>query len=680
MAAWCQPIAGRRCPSSWNPDDCRSAAHESHPSVDNSLDSKNNPQPNAGRHAWLQESSMPAEDLMGFGAILHTRLSEFQSVLMADCEQIASQREEELRHEIEALTLKLHGSENRRASPRWPPRVSGISPQPLNKTTYINAETQTLQDISGATLNAATTSTTGVNMQSTQADDHEQVVRDAAGPLRHQSKSFHSSLSVSALTLRPNRVDRQGTSGGAQEEQCERPSAESRTTRLVQLQQQAVSIQQSEKRRRNRRFSKDASEVLFDNVMGLITITNILTIGISADFGRGSFKWLIVDIAYAGFFFVEIVVKCLLHGFSAYFRGPRRFWHSLDVIMLFMSCAEVALSLIGSAESSKNQLSLFRILRLLRIARLVRIYRMAIFKDLMMMINGMIGGMRTLFCSILLICLPLYAIALVMRESIGEANGSQRETFRSVKNSIFTVFRCLVSGDCTDKGGRPLFILVTEEYGWLYGVIYCLTVLLMTFGLFNVIIALYVEQTVAAAKHNDILQRRLRLQDQQRLAIKTTELIQALWKESRYLGASGELDGFEDGTRTVSSWRESFSLEEANGIEITFDMFEQMITKPQIQEILGDLDVPEEDRVDLFDILDADCSGSLQLEELVSGITRLRGDSRRSDIISVALQVREVQLSLRSLNNVMASCIAKVEESRKMTCQWVDKEQPKVNE
>jgi len=298
----------------------------------------------------------------------------------------------------------------------------------------------------------------------------------------------------------------------------------------------------------------------------------------------------------------------------------------------------------------------------------------------MMMINGMIGGMRTLFCSILLICLPLYAIALVMRESIGEANGSQRETFRSVKNSIFTVFRCLVSGDCTDKGGRPLFILVTEEYGWLYGVIYCLTVLLMTFGLFNVIIALYVEQTVAAAKHNDILQRRLRLQDQQRLAIKTTELIQALWKESRYLGASGELDGFEDGTRTVSSWRESFSLEEANGIEITFDMFEQMITKPQIQEILGDLDVPEEDRVDLFDILDADCSGSLQLEELVSGITRLRGDSRRSDIISVALQVREVQLSLRSLNNVMASCIAKVEESRKMTCQWVDKEQPKVNE
>ena len=46
--------------------------------------------------------------------------------------------------------------------------------------------------------------------------------------------------------------------------------------------------------------------------------------------------------------------------------------------------------------------------------------------------------------------------------------------------------------------------------------------------------------------------------------------------------------------------------------------------------------------VDLFEICDADGSGSLTIDELVVGIKRLRGDARRSDIVFIMLRVREL--------------------------------------
>jgi len=78
-------------------------------------------------------------------------------------------------------------------------------------------------------------------------------------------------------------------------------------------------------------------------------------------------------------------------------------------------------------------------------------------------------------------------------------------------------------------------------------------------------------------------------------------------------------------------------------------MFEVIIHKQSVQEILDDLDIAPEDRVNLFEILDADGSGSLMLEELIVGIIKLRGESRRSDVIAINLQVRELQVALHSV-------------------------------
>jgi len=52
--------------------------------------------------------------------------------------------------------------------------------------------------------------------------------------------------------------------------------------------------------------------------------------------------------------------------------------------------------------------------------------------------------------------------------------------------------------------------------------------------------------------------------------------------------------------------------------------------------------------LDLFDVLDADGSGTLTLGEMLEGLKKLRGDPRRSDLIALGLAIRAMQRSTRA--------------------------------
>merc|ERR1712039_924743 len=90
------------------------------------------------------------------------------------------------------------------------------------------------------------------------------------------------------------------------------------------------------------------------------------------------------------------------------------------------------------------------------------------------------------------------------------------------------------------------------------------------------------------------------------------------------------------------------SLEQASKLELTPEIFHDLLQHEEFQQILRDLDVEDEEQHDLFDTLDVDGGGTLDLEELISGIAKLRGEARRSDIISVGLRVRSTQDELQA--------------------------------
>merc|ERR1712012_859241 len=81
-------------------------------------------------------------------------------------------------------------------------------------------------------------------------------------------------------------------------------------------------------------------------------------------------------------------------------------------------------------------------------------------------------------------------------------------------------------------------------------------------------------------------------------------------------------------------------------IHITPEFFDHLRTLQNFQNILADLDVSDEDQLDLFETLDVDGGGTIDLEELIVGICKLRGDARRSDIVGVSLIMRSVQMAI----------------------------------
>lgn len=393
------------------------------------------------------------------------------------------------------------------------------------------------------------------------------------------------------------------------------------------------------------------ASVKVDTVMGMVIMLNTILMGVSTDFGEGSPAWVAVDAVFATFYTLELWFKIRTQGFHGFFRGDGMLWNSFDTFVGFFAVTEVIMAvtdaLLSDGGASKSKFQMFRVVRLCRITRLARLIRIPLFKDLLMMISGIVGGMRTLFWSMILILIPLYAVALILRDTVGRLSLEASDpayNFSSLALSMFTIFRCVVSGDCTNMNGEPIIFLITEKYGWWYGVMYCILMLLMTFGLFNVIVALYVENTVAAAKHNDVLQLRQRLTDNKRLSLKARKLVNQLWDIQK--------DG--DARRT-----DEIPLEEMLDMEISESFMAVALRDPDVQLTLDELDISKDDRIDMFDILDTDGSGSLTMDELLLGIVRLRGEPRRSDIVYVGLVIR-----------VMFDSLSKFQEDFGRELQW----------
>jgi hypothetical protein len=156
-------------------------------------------------------------------------------------------------------------------------------------------------------------------------------------------------------------------------------------------------------------------------------------------------------------------------------------------------------------------------------------------------------------------------------------------------------------------------------------------------GLFNVISAIFV-QSVMASADNLLNQRKVtRLEDEEIWANNIVVLLRAL--------NSGLTDDCEQGLHLEDSF--CFTPKQVDKLLVTQvprSVLDRVIenNKSAVQA-LHNLDIDQRDHKHLPDILDPDNSGSISMPELVDGLKRLRGDARRSDIISVDLMIRSLQ-------------------------------------
>jgi hypothetical protein len=386
----------------------------------------------------------------------------------------------------------------------------------------------------------------------------------------------------------------------------------------------------------------DRAERKLDQVMAIVVMANIAQLGVSADVAREWAGWLIFDGFFAIFFLIEFMLKWYMRGFREHFV-EQWMWTTFVGVIIGVAITELLSALIlGGSNDWGASISVLRVVRLMRLVRIIKVLKLPIFKDLLMMLDGLIGGARTLFWSFILLVIPIFASALMLRETVGENKDESLATlikpFSNLPSSFFTIFRCIM-GDCSAESGQPLPVLISDTFGWGFSFSYICLIVITSFGLFNVIIAIYVENIVVAAKKNESIQRQRRLRDVARLNQLLAEMV------SEFLDA---LDSQIDPSQAAS-------------LEIKRSLFDEVVKRDSVNLILEKIEIPYEDRLDLFDVLDADGSGALSLGEVLEGLKRLRGEPRRSDIIALGLAIRALQkrvhTDMTQIYNVMRRCV-----------------------
>ncbi|CAK9046276.1 Sodium channel protein type 8 subunit alpha (Sodium channel protein type VIII subunit alpha) (Voltage-gated sodium channel subunit alpha Nav1.6) [Durusdinium trenchii] len=391
----------------------------------------------------------------------------------------------------------------------------------------------------------------------------------------------------------------------------------------------------------------------------MITINAVL-LGVQTDEALQEWPgWPWIELGFTAFMFCEAFIRLWILGQQEYFCGIESNWNYFDLFLLVTSIVDVCMTLITDA-SAESPTQLLRAFRLARLTRMFKVFRLKFIKELQLMVKGLLGGLRTLVCAFALLFVVLYIIAVFATFTIGRApdlDGNLQILFRSVPSTMFTAFRCY-SGECITEEGFPVALLLSEndQFGMIFVLLYVAGYMLVTMGIYNVILAVYVDITMKAARENEARTSEQHERESIRVARLTRELVKKFKMADEARRRDMDNDEEEDATMSQTlSAREKSSMtgddEEGHPdeIQISKELFLLVIQDRQVQRLMDDLDLPK-DRANLFEALDADSSGTLHLAELAQGLLKVRGELKKTDTVATLLATKAVYATLEQIS------------------------------
>lgn len=369
-----------------------------------------------------------------------------------------------------------------------------------------------------------------------------------------------------------------------------------------------------------------------------LVVVNVLLLGVSSDVHPLWGGWDVISSVLAVLFIGELLARIYLSGgFRAFFGSKNRGWNIFETVVVLITLLDLFVLLYDSqGEAGARTTMACRVIRLLRLTRITRLARTGIFHELTYMLRGIESGRSTLVWGFFLIVLICYIFAVALSQTIGRAAGSEGRPvidvhFRSIPSSMFTLFSCF-TGNCAAYDGRPLGFILYEYYGPLMVLIYMLMFFLVSFGLFNVLVASFLQSSMRASRFSDVERRRVLKKERKMVRQKTSLLLDMILQHCLK-------------RRDISSIDAEAALKD---IRISRSMYTQLLRDPEIQQWLEDMGCEDSLRSKLFDKIDRDGNGVLECTELVTGIVDLlRG--RIDNMEALMSLVRSVDRRLMEL-------------------------------
>jgi len=388
--------------------------------------------------------------------------------------------------------------------------------------------------------------------------------------------------------------------------------------------------------------------------VAILIIANGIMIGFQThpDFSDWD-GWPWLEVMFVVALVLENVLRIRLLGVRLFFCGNDRIFNWFDFFLSLTGLADLCISYL-SEESDMFGVSLLRFCRLIRLVRVVKVFRLRCMKELRLMVKGLVAGFRTLCLSFVLLIAVLYVISGFATMTIGS---DQRTTdlglmihFETIPQAMFTAFLCF-AGECIDRSGRPIHTLIANEFGILFVFGYVVSYMLVSMGIFNVILAVYVDITMKAAKENDAMTAEQHARESIRIARTTRELLKKFAAAYRLYQDMDNIDQMPQ--LDFNTGAAPFTDNDIHAqIAITKELFLLVIQDRCVQGLMDDLDLPP-DRANLFEAIDADGSGTLHVTELVQGLLQIRGEVKKSDAVATLLSTKALQNMVTDMHEEM---------------------------
>merc|ERR1712194_34040 len=169
-------------------------------------------------------------------------------------------------------------------------------------------------------------------------------------------------------------------------------------------------------------FSKQVV-TFFDIVAGTLILLNSMTLTLSLDYSVGWQGWTVMESTFTIFFALEIAGRIAVLGWRVHLLGEDRWWNLFDLCVVLIGVVDTLLGWFDYRVGA-GSVSTFRTLRILRIAKMVRVLRIKAFKELRLMVNGLLAGMRTLFWAFVFLFFFILTLG-ILTKSLMQARESE---------------------------------------------------------------------------------------------------------------------------------------------------------------------------------------------------------------------------------------------------------------
>lgn len=403
-------------------------------------------------------------------------------------------------------------------------------------------------------------------------------------------------------------------------------------------------------REKARRLEHFAARWSFNAFVALMIMVNSIVLGVNVDSNLGGalddrLLFFFIDFVFAVLFFVEMLARQHQLGWD-FFMDP---WNFFDYTIVVINCVDIVVSVTSVDGGGPKLASTLRVLRLLRVARYVRGLKM--FFGMWMVIEGLVNSLRALVWTGIMLLILVYVFGVSLVTLVDQEPRAHEEMPHfvmyagSVRNAMVTIVQVLTLDAWASGVGRELL-----DSGCILGlVLIVFAIVILNFGVLNIIVALMVEKMAQLIKGAE--------------------------------ASNGKMIGKTEEKILMSLGHDFHAADTDSSGELDYDEFLQLIRSQDIAFKLRLLGIQMEEAESFFDLMDVDNSGFLSPEEFIDGLQRIRGLAKGKDICQLICFAQRSAIKARDNVQVIKNLVQRADViqerlnviGRSLTCEVSDR-------